>query len=65
MSSDMDYTVVMKDDPIDFQKRILELMVVGWELQGGVSIAFLERDDYKRLHYAQALIKRKTGIAKI
>lgn len=58
----MDYTVVVKDDTIEFQKRIVELLAAGWELQGGVSIAFLEGDDYKRLHYAQALVKRPFGI---
>jgi hypothetical protein len=60
----MDYTVVMKSDPIEFQARIIELLAVGWELQGGVSIAFLERDDYKHLYYAQALIKKPKGLTR-
>lgn len=60
----MDYTVVSSDDLIKFQKRVIELLAAGWELQGSVSISVSENDDYKYTYYAQALIKRKGGIVK-
>lgn len=55
----MDYTIVSSDDLIKFQKRVIELLAVGWELQGGVSVSVSESDEYKYIYYAQALVKRK------
>ena len=58
----MDYTIVVQTDLIEFTKRVLCLLQAGWELQGGVSIAVSESDEYKYTYYAQALIKKPRGI---
>lgn len=61
-----DYTVVLKDHPIELQERVMELVSQGWELQGGVSVSVSESDEYRYVYYAQALIKveRRTSITK-
>jgi hypothetical protein len=60
----MDYTIVVEKDPIKFQEKVLALLADGWELQGGVSVALSESDDFKYIIFTQALIKKAFGISK-
>jgi len=52
----MYYTVVMDDSFENFLRGVSDLLDGGWELQGGVSVSVTETDDFKYLHYAQALV---------
>lgn len=58
----MDYTVIFDTDLHNLTKRVLGLLSVGWELQGSISISISESDEYKYTYFAQALIKKSSGV---
>ena len=52
----MEYLVISVNDIETLETEVNILLDKGWKLQGGVSCALSESDDYRYERYAQALV---------
>ena len=54
----MEYTILTSRNKIELSIKVIQFLVDGWELQGGVSCSLSETNDFKYLIYAQAVIRK-------
>lgn len=55
----MEYEILKDDSWIKLQELVNIKLKGGWKLQGGVSVALSESDEYRYVIYAQAIIFEK------
>lgn len=52
-----EYVVVTADTAQELESNVMEMMSQGWQPMGGVAVALPEKDDFRYVVYAQAMIK--------
>lgn len=57
----MEYTIVADERWENVVARVMELLAEEWQLQGGISCALSESDEYQYTLFAQAMVRKANG----